>query len=96
MLDYDNDHRVFSRRLDYANKAASADETLRRVLGLDSTMPIWAESRFEEILAEFLPGGLTPDRVEELRARLQANGLAAEFPVALMAAAEGDEKGGAG
>lgn len=88
VLDYRDDRKVASRRLDYANKAGSADETLREVLGLDSTMPTWAEDRFESILSNHLRGAISPDQVAALRADLQENGLASSFPDALLAASD--------
>jgi predicted ATPase len=88
VLDYGEDHRVFSRGLDHVNKAASADETLRRVLGMPSTMPIWAEARFTELLAEFQDRGMTRENLRALRQALNENGLVSDFPMALSALAD--------
>jgi len=76
------------RRLDYSNKAASADDTLRRVLGLESTMPTWAEERFRIILDEYLGAELTSAKLAALRAALRNSGLEGEFPAAMVAASE--------
>jgi hypothetical protein len=78
-LEYNDRNRVCSRRLDYATKAASADETLRRVLGVPSTMPVWAETRFAEIVDNFLIAEMSPERVAELRAALEQAGLEHKF-----------------
>lgn len=83
VLDYNDDHRVESRQLDYVNKAAGADETLKRVLGLPSTLPIWAEARFDEIIARHLHGSVTPEQLAALRSELKDNGLESEFPDAV-------------
>jgi len=83
VLDYNADRRVVSRRLDYANKAASADETLRRVLGLESTFPAWAEARFDAIVSTHLEGSLTSDKLRTLRQELRANGLESEYAEAV-------------
>ena len=88
VLDYDEDRKVYARPLDYVNRAASADETLRRVLGLDSTMPAWAEAKFEQLIRPYLQGKISEDQVEELRQTLEDNGLASEFPTALLAATD--------
>lgn len=90
VLEYGSDQRVNSRLLDQANKAANADETLRRVLGLDSTMPLWAEHRFGSIIERYFREGLTAASVRRLRAELVDAGLGSEFPDALIRAADRD------
>lgn len=87
-LDYNTDRRVEARLLDYANKAASAEDTLTRVLGVTSTVPIWAEGKFAEIIARHVRGSLSESGLEELRADLAQHGLEAEFPAALIEVAD--------
>jgi predicted ATPase len=84
VLDYNEVRRVYSRQLDYVNKAASADETLQRVLGLTSTYPSWAEGEFESILNRYMTGSMTTEQMRELRQALSNAGLGAEFPEALV------------
>jgi predicted ATPase len=88
VLDYNDDRKVESRRLDYANKAASADSTLKRVLGLQSTMPQWAEDRFRQILDKYISTGLNADRLEALRQELEESGMESAFPVAVATATD--------
>lgn len=88
VLDHNTRGQVDSRLLDQANKAASADETLRRVLGLQSTMPLWAEERFENILTSYLDAGLDQDSLLRLRQDLVEAGLGSTFPEAMVEAAE--------
>jgi predicted ATPase len=88
VLDYNSNHSVDSRLLDQANKAASADETLRRVLGLQSTMPLWAEQRFEQIVERYVAAGLDRDSVRALREELVESGLGSTFPQAMADAAD--------
>lgn len=83
-LEYNTERRVISRELDYANKAANADETLQRVLGLSSTMPQWAEARFDAIVRKYLGRGLSRDQLGELRQELDNVGLGGEFPDAIV------------
>jgi len=83
VLDYNEERKVESRLLDYANKAAGADETLKRVLGLPSTLPIWAETKFDDILSRHLHGSITSDQLAALRTELKENGLDSEFPEAV-------------
>lgn len=82
-LDYNERHRVTARELDYANKAASADETLRRVLGLESTMPKWAATLFDTIVDRYSADGLSIVRLNAMRSELRAQGLESRFPEAL-------------
>jgi predicted ATPase len=84
VLDYADDGRISSRLLDYANKAAKADETLRRVLGLESTLPVWAEERYRQLLQQFAEGVLSHESVRELRGEMVRYGLASEFPEAML------------
>lgn len=88
VLDHNNSGRVEARRLDYANKSASAEETLKQVLGLESTMPIWATSKFEQIVDKYLNGHLDKVSIAAMRDELVDNGLEAEFSQALVTLAE--------
>ncbi len=91
VLDYNDEQRVTSRSLDYVNRAASADETLRRVLGVESTVPAWAEARFQAILGEYLMPNISTERMRALRAALEQNGLEAHFPDAVIAASDHED-----
>lgn len=75
---------VYAERLDYANKAASANDTLTDVLGLDSAGPLWADKRFEAIVESFTSRPVTEESMLELRDQLAQAGLAKEFPDALI------------
>ena len=87
-FDFNDGGRVVNRLLDYREKAATADETLHRVLGMASTLPIWAERQFTSIIARYAGGSLTTESVRSLRDELRANGLLAEFPDALLEISE--------
>lgn len=80
VLDFNIDGQVDSRALDYANKSSGADDTLRRVLGLPSTLPIWAEDKLSEIVTRHLQGSLTTESMDTLRVELAAIGLESDFP----------------
>ena len=95
VLRYDDRHSVTSRLLDYANKAASADDTLTQVLGLPSTLPIWAERRFDEIIERHLHGSITEEQLSDLRAELSAYGLERDFPAAVLRLTATGEAAGA-
>ncbi|WP_165762564.1 AAA family ATPase [Mycolicibacterium vulneris] len=83
-LEYNSEHRVECHELDYTNKAASADAALREILGVPSTLPIWAEQKYDEILAEYSSALISGESLKQLRSKLQANGLDTEFPKAFL------------
>jgi len=89
VLDYEGD-AVKTRLLDSANKAASSDEILRRVLGLETTIPLWVERQVAEILATFKNSNLDWSELRRLRAALLDVGLGQEFPAALDAITLGE------
>jgi predicted ATPase len=80
---------VYSTRLDHVNKAATANEILRSVLGLDSTMPLWATKELNEIVAKYREKLFTGAQIEELDRELQAVGLGDSLPTAVDSIVEG-------
>lgn len=89
VLDY-RDNRVVSRRLDNVSKAATSDETLRRVLGLETTVPLWVERSLDELVEGF--HGDFRGKLGELRERMEAVGLASQFPNAVRMLGQGSAK----
>lgn len=83
-LMYNDRRRVEARRLDSATKAGSVDETLREVLGLETTTPTWAERAFESVMSQYPPGSLTEARLVDLRSELASRGLEYKFPTAVL------------
>ncbi|WIW43864.1 AAA family ATPase [Bradyrhizobium sp. 62B] len=75
--------RVSSLKLDAANKAGTASEILRDVLGVPVTLPEWAESDLRQIASEFKIQMLTSDEIARLRQRLDDAGLGEYYPDAL-------------
>ena len=84
-LDYDIENRVVSRLFDPATSGLSPEDTLRDVLGLDSTIPIWAEERFNDIVSEFTSGPPTAETLGQLKKALIDAGLSSELPQAVNA-----------
>ena len=78
---------VGATKLEGANLAASSDEILRDVLGMESTLPRWAADRLEEIAAAYSEGPLTAELVHSLRNDLEILGLGREYPATLEALA---------
>lgn len=83
VLDYDKNERVRSERLDHANKAATANEILRDVLGLQSTSAVWVDADLERLLDRLRGQQLTESTFEELRQELRKLGLSRYLPEAI-------------
>jgi len=82
VLDFEHEG-VSSRLLEHVSKSTTADETLRRVLGLETTFPLWVEQRVRQALGPSHDRAPTADDLRRLRASLIEAGLASEFPAAV-------------
>lgn len=89
-LEIGRNRRIITRELDYANKAASADETLRNVLGVSSTVPQWAEQVFDGIVDRYANQPLNEVSLRQLRSELKQHGLLKDFPQAVIDATADD------
>ncbi|CDX61049.1 AAA domain protein [Mesorhizobium plurifarium] len=74
---------VSSLRLDSANKAGTASEILRDVLGVPVTLPEWAENDLRTIADQFQIENLNSENIVLLRQQLVAAGLGEYYPEAL-------------
>ncbi|MHA7178407.1 AAA family ATPase [Arthrobacter sp. Sr24] len=83
VLDYNDDGRVDSNKLNTGSKASGAEETLQRVLGVPSTMPIWAETAFEKIVKSHMKSGISSAGLRVLRDELEQQGLISNFSTAI-------------
>lgn len=75
--------RVIAQKLDTINKAGSASEILRDVLGITTTIPDWAENRIAVIINEYKGVSLNSEQLKELFNRLEQEGLASSYPNAV-------------
>lgn len=73
---------VVAEKLDTINKAGTASEILRDVLGITTTIPDWAENRIHQIVSSY-QGTLTEDKLKQLFADLEREGLASSYPLAV-------------
>lgn len=80
VLDYDENHKVHSSRLDYVNRAGTSNAILRDVLGLDSTIPLWAVNELEEIITKYSQTDLSENSFNSLREELKKIGLGDYIP----------------
>lgn len=81
-----------SSYLDYANKSASAEETLTNVLGLPSTLPRWAEREIDLVVQQHLKGSMSVGDFRSLEDDLVSRGLRSHFSEALKAVTESNDE----
>lgn len=75
--------KVSSEKLDTINKAASASEILRDVLGVPATIPNWAVEQLDNVTEEFKGKEVTQDLLDRMHQRLEDEGLVSEYPRAV-------------
>lgn len=88
VLDYDESGKVKSTLLDTVNRAGSANEILREVLGLNYTMPVWVETELEGIVSRYEDRPFTNETVAQLRRDMTALGLSKLAPQTIAKLAE--------
>jgi len=75
--------RVTSIRLDRNNKAATASEILRDVLGVPVTLPDWAEQELKDVTDQYSMEAMDAPAIASLRQALDDRGLGEYYPDAL-------------
>lgn len=81
--------RVTSEKLDYANRAGTASEILREVLGVPATIPKWVEDDLGKIVKKYETANLTDETLAQIRRDLKEAGLTELFPEALVGLSRG-------
>lgn len=97
-LKYENFHddegkaikKVVSQKLDLNQKAATASEILRDVLGVPVTLPKWAADDLQTICSNFTVEDFKTDGLERLRSVLNEAGLGEFYPEALSTIVKGE------
>lgn len=74
---------VISERLDVVNRAGSAGDILRDVLGVPVTVPLWVESELEELVNEFRELEPNLENFKSLKSRMSALGFGELYPQAI-------------
>ena len=75
--------RVIAERLDTVNKAGTASEILRDVLGITTTIPDWAEDRVNLIVEEYKSRPINDSTLKMLYKQMENEGLISSYPIAL-------------
>ena len=74
-LNYDDSHKVYSIVLEDFEKSGTANEILRQVLGIETTMPDWVDNKIEGIIDKYAKDGITPDNLNSFKSDLKEVGL---------------------
>jgi hypothetical protein len=77
------ERRFISEQLDTINKAGSAGEILREVLGVPATIPEWVEDEIERVVAKYRQIPLSNEMLSQLRSELKVLGFGEAYPAAL-------------
>jgi hypothetical protein len=84
VLRFDERGRVRSLALDLQNRAGTANEILRDVLGVTTSMPEWAEDRLRGIVSRYADADLTAESLQAMRDELSSLGLDEVTPAAVV------------
>lgn len=82
-LAYNDDNRVFSRKLDMIDKSGSASKVLREVLGVPVTVPVWVESEIQEVIEKYSNQNIDETLFERMRIEMKEKGLEEFMPNAV-------------
>lgn len=91
VLNYNEKHKVFSTKLDHVNRAGTSNAILREVLGVDTSIPIWAEEQLKAILIEYSSKDFTQENLDLLRQNMHEIGLSDFIPDTISQIVEGIE-----
>lgn len=75
VLNYNENNRVVSILLENIEKSGSANDILREVLGIETTMPNWVDGKIEEIISKYSESGITPENLLAFKSELKFIGL---------------------
>lgn len=92
-LQYSN-NKVWSAKLDLVNKAKTATEMLRDVLGVPFTMPIWVEEKMNNITNKYSNVEINQNTLNNIRLELGEVGLESLVPDTISKVVETKRKNG--
>lgn len=92
VLKYTEDNKVISYKLDQLNKNGTANDILRDVLGIQSTIPIWADNKLQNIIQKYSLLEINSDNISNLRQELINEGFTNIIPQAIIDVMKDGEK----
>lgn len=75
VLNYNENNRVQSLLLENIEKSGSANDILREVLGIETTMPNWVDTKIETIISKYSATGITPENLSAFKSELKTIGF---------------------
>lgn len=75
VLNYNTENKVISYKLDQLSKNGTANDILRDVLGIQSTIPIWADNKLQSIIQKYSSSDINSDNITNLRNELIHEGF---------------------
>ncbi|EIZ1043744.1 AAA family ATPase [Vibrio parahaemolyticus] len=82
-LTYNNENRIFSRKLDMIDKSGNAAKVLREVLGVPVTVPVWVEDEIKEVVKKYSEQGVDEGLFQRMRQELEERELQEFMPKAI-------------
>lgn len=84
VLNYNTENKVISYKLDQLSKTGTANDILRDVLGIQSTIPIWADNKLQSIIQKYSSSDINSDNITNLRNELTHEGFNNIIPQAII------------
>ncbi|WP_430494259.1 AAA family ATPase [Rossellomorea marisflavi] len=84
ILNYNENKKVETTKLDFINKAGTSNDILREALGIPVTMPIWVEKKLKEIVESFTDLDLTKENIIKIRNEMNDIGLEEYIPTTIV------------
>lgn len=92
VLNYNDENKVISYKLNQINKNGTANDILRDVLGIQSTIPIWANNKLKSIIEKYSSIEINSDNISKLRQELVLEGFDKIIPETIVNVLEKGEK----
>lgn len=83
VFQFNENNKVNSIKLDEASRSGTSDEILREVLGVPSTMPIWASEALQNIISQYSDKEMNQENMQSLKEDLRREGLENEITRAI-------------
>ncbi len=75
VLNYNANGKVDSILLENIEKSGSANDILREVLGIETTMPEWVDEELDKIITKYSDSGITPENILSFKSDIKKVGL---------------------
>jgi hypothetical protein len=79
-LQFNQDSKIDSISIERVDKSGTSNDILRKVLGLNSTIPIWASERMQHLLREFATRELTDETLQQFTREMRQLGFGEFLP----------------